>query len=33
MVDSLDFNQYPIVPGGNPVDDKRMQGDQCAPEG
>jgi murein L,D-transpeptidase YafK len=24
---------YPVVLGGNQVDDKRMQGDQCTPEG
>lgn len=24
---------YPVVLGGNPKDDKRMQGDQCTPEG
>ena len=24
---------YPVVFGGNPVDDKRMEGDQCTPEG
>ncbi len=24
---------YPVVFGGNPIDDKRMQGDQCTPEG
>ena len=33
MVDSLTLKQYPVVLGGNPVDDKRMQGDQCTPEG
>ena len=33
MVDSLIVKQYPVVLGGNPVDDKRMQGDQCTPEG
>jgi murein L,D-transpeptidase YafK len=33
MVDSQVIKQYPMVLGGNPVDDKRMQGDQCTPEG
>ena len=32
-IDSLLVKQYPVVLGGNPVDDKRMQGDQCTPEG
>jgi len=27
------LKQYPIVLGGNPVDDKLRQGDQCTPEG
>jgi len=25
--------QYPVALGGNPVDDKNVQGDQCTPEG
>ena len=33
MADSQVVKQYPIVLGGNPVDDKKMQGDQCTPEG
>jgi len=33
MVDTLIIKQYPVVFGGNPVDDKRMQGDNCTPEG
>ena len=31
--DSITVKSYPVVLGGNPVDDKRMQGDQCTPEG
>lgn len=27
------IKEYPVVLGGNPVDDKLMQGDQCTPEG
>lgn len=27
------IKEYPIVLGTNPVDDKRMQGDRCTPEG
>lgn len=27
------IKQYPIVLGGNPVDDKRCEGDKCTPEG
>lgn len=27
------LKSYPVVLGGNPVDDKRMQGDMCTPEG
>jgi murein L,D-transpeptidase YafK len=27
------LKQYPVVLGGNPVDDKRMEGDECTPEG
>ena len=33
MADSLVIKQYPVVFGGNPVDDKLRQGDQCTPEG
>ncbi|MEM6299936.1 MAG: L,D-transpeptidase [Bacteroidota bacterium] len=33
MADEVAVKQYKIVLGGNPVDDKRMQGDQCTPEG
>ena len=33
MADTVIVKQYPVVLGGNPVDDKRMQGDQCTPEG
>ncbi len=33
MADSFILKQYPVVLGGNPVDDKRMEGDQCTPEG
>ena len=29
----LVIKEYPVVFGGNPVDDKRMEGDQCTPEG
>lgn len=32
-VDSMVIKQYPVVFGGNPVDDKLRQGDQCTPEG
>jgi murein L,D-transpeptidase YafK len=32
-VDTLVIKQYPIVLGGNPVDDKLRQGDGCTPEG
>lgn len=31
--DSLLLKNYPVVFGGNPVDDKLMQGDNCTPEG
>lgn len=31
--DNIIVKQYPIVLGGNPVDDKLAQGDQCTPEG
>lgn len=30
---SIVIKTYPVVFGGNPVDDKRIQGDQCTPEG
>ncbi len=33
MADSLVIKQYPVVFGGNPVDDKLRQGDNCTPEG
>ena len=33
MIDSQAVKEYPVVFGGNPIDDKRMQGDQCTPEG
>jgi murein L,D-transpeptidase YafK len=33
MVDTAIIKQYPVVLGGNPVDDKLRQGDQCTPEG
>ena len=33
MADTLVVKQYPVVLGGNPVDDKLCQGDQCTPEG
>ena len=33
MADTLVIKQYPVVLGGNPVDDKLQQGDQCTPEG
>ncbi len=33
VVDSLVIKEYPVVFGGNPKDDKLMQGDQCTPEG
>ena len=31
--DSIIVKEYPVVLGGNPVDDKLMQGDECTPEG
>ncbi|MBN1950740.1 MAG: L,D-transpeptidase [Bacteroidales bacterium] len=31
--DSLIIKEYPCVFGGNPIDDKRKEGDQCTPEG
>jgi murein L,D-transpeptidase YafK len=33
MADTLIVKQYPVVLGGNPVDDKLRQGDMCTPEG
>jgi len=27
------LKEYPVVFGGNPTEDKRMEGDQCTPEG
>ena len=33
MKDTTIIKGYPVVFGGNPVDDKRMEGDQCTPEG
>jgi murein L,D-transpeptidase YafK len=33
MADTIVIKQYPVVLGGNPVDDKLCQGDQCTPEG
>jgi len=31
--DTVLLKNYPVVFGGNPVDDKLMQGDNCTPEG
>jgi murein L,D-transpeptidase YafK len=31
--DTFTVKQYPVVFGGNPVDDKLRQGDRCTPEG
>ncbi len=31
--DSTLIKSYPVVLGGNPVDDKRREGDKCTPEG
>jgi len=31
--DQYILKEYPAVFGGNPEDDKRMEGDQCTPEG
>lgn len=31
--DTVVIKTYPVVLGGNPVDDKRREGDQCTPEG
>ena len=33
MADTMIVKQYPVVLGGNPVDDKIRQGDMCTPEG
>lgn len=33
MLDSVIIKQYPVVLGGNPIDDKLREGDQCTPEG
>lgn len=33
MADTLVLKSYPVVLGGNAIDDKLMQGDQCTPEG
>jgi murein L,D-transpeptidase YafK len=33
MKDSVFLHQYPVVLGTHPLDDKRMQGDGCTPEG
>lgn len=33
LADTLVIKEYPVVFGGNPKDDKRMQGDECTPEG
>ena len=33
MADTMIIKQYPMVLGGNPVDDKLCQGDMCTPEG
>ena len=33
MADTAVIKTYPVVLGGNPVDDKRREGDQCTPEG
>ncbi len=31
--DTLVIKTYPVVLGGNPVDDKKREGDKCTPEG
>lgn len=31
--DSITLKSYPCVFGGNPIDDKRYEGDGCTPEG
>lgn len=33
LSDTLVLKQYPVVFGGNPVDDKLRRGDRCTPEG
>ena len=33
LIDTVIVKEYPVVFGGNPVDDKLMQGDKCTPEG
>jgi murein L,D-transpeptidase YafK len=33
MADTMILKQYPVVLGGNPVEDKLRQGDLCTPEG
>ncbi|MBN1599162.1 MAG: L,D-transpeptidase [Bacteroidales bacterium] len=33
LIDTLIVKEYPVVFGGNPVDDKLKQGDRCTPEG
>jgi len=33
MSDTHTIKEYPVVLGGNPVDDKLKEGDQCTPEG
>lgn len=32
-IDTTVLKTYPVVLGNNPVDDKRMEGDKCTPEG
>ena len=33
LIDTVIIKEYPVVFGGNSVDDKLMQGDKCTPEG
>jgi murein L,D-transpeptidase YafK len=33
LIDTFTVKEYPVVFGGNPVDDKLQQGDDCTPEG
>lgn len=33
LADTILLKEYPVVLGGNPTDDKLMEGDQCTPEG
>ncbi len=33
LADTAIIKEYPVVFGGNPVDDKLRQGDKCTPEG